>query len=161
MRKLTFFCIGDSLFHAVSLCSVTARKIETISFLTCINSNDNNIIGDLLFTSVTDIVSTKLLVGAVDNSDEHLPFIDKDMLMHDSGNNCKYSAKSVSEISYLYFIELNPNNDVLLPCRNDFRLKWSQLHVTSFLDENEKNSYEDTEYESDEDKIITNNEDII
>ena len=81
--------------------------------------------------------------------------------MHDSGNNCKYSAKSVSEISYLYFIELNPNNDVLSPCRNDFRLKWSQLHATSFFDENEMNSYENTEYESDEEKSFTNNEDII
>jgi hypothetical protein len=38
-------------------------------------------------------------------------------------------------------------NDSLLPCRIDFRSKWNQLQITTFINEAESNSYADTEYD--------------
>jgi hypothetical protein len=148
---LHIYLPGDSILHGVSLCSVNARKYETISFLTCIMSEDNNIVNDFLFCSMTDVVSTKILIGAVDDSKEKLPFIRKNSLMHDSGNNCEYSSKKITQMEYLYLIELDPMNDSLLPCRIDFRYKWNQLQITTFLNEGESNSYADTEYDDDDD----------
>jgi hypothetical protein len=147
---LHIYLPGDSLLHGVSLCSVNARKFETINFLTCIMSEDNNIVNDFLFCSMTDLVSTKILIGAVDDSKEKLPFIRKNSLMHDSGNNCEYSSKKFTQMAHIYLIELDPMNDSLLPCRIDFRSKWNQLQITAFLNEAGSNSYADTEYDDDD-----------
>jgi hypothetical protein len=121
----------DILLHGTMICSITARKAEVIKYVNCIQAEENNsLMQEFLFCSAADIYSSKVLVGAIDNSKNKLPFMKKENAISPQG--C--SKEKTSNLSHLILIDLHPNRDCLIPTRKDFRNQWKHFH--SFNNDN-------------------------